>query len=154
VAAGSASGTVKFYLDPSSAVVDAPSIGDRMASRLNQFGIHTVEHLLNADAETLASNLAHRRVTSDVVRSWQNQARLVCRIPFLRGHDAQLLVACQINSPEAMSGIPADTILSKVLAYARSSEGQRMLRGSKVPDLAEVNDWLNWAAQSRTLHAA
>lgn len=153
-AAAASAVTAKFYLDVSSPVVDAPAIGDRMAERLNTCGIHTVLQLINANPESLATKVANRRVNHETVKGWQDQARLVCRIPNLRGHDAQMLVACGITSPEALRGMSADVVLNKVSAFARSNEGQRILRGSKEPDLAEVKDWINWAAQSRNLNAA
>lgn len=146
--------SAKFYLDLASPIVDAPSIGDRMAEKLNAFGVYTVENFLVANAESLAQKLANRRVNGDTIKAWQDQARLVCRIPNLRGHDAQLLVACGITSPEALRGLSADVVLNKVLAYAKSSEGQRILRGSKEPDLAEVKDWMTWASHSRGINAA
>lgn len=145
---------LKFYLELASPVVDAPSIGPRMASRLEAFGILTVDQLLAANAESLADKLNMRRIDADVIRSWQEQARLVCRIPNLRGHDAQLLVACQLTSPEELARMDASEVLEQVLEIADSSEGQRILRGSQAPDLAEVNDWIAWAASCRSLHAA
>lgn len=148
------SSAYKFYLEASSPVVDAPSIGDRMAERLQACGIHTVQQLLNANPEGLANKLANRRFDGEMIKVWQDQARLVCRIPNLRGHDAQMLVACGIVSPESLLGMSAEAVLHKVLGFAKSTEGQRVLRGSKEPDLAEVKDWLGWAAQSRSLNAA
>ncbi len=145
---------LKFYLELASPVVDAPSIGPRMAARLEEHGIQTVDQLLAADAESLADKLDHRRVDADTIRAWQEQARLVCRIPNLRGHDAQLLVACEVTSPEDLAASEAATVLTQVLEVAQSKEGQRILRGSKDPDLEEVTDWIAWAAQSRTLNAA
>jgi energy-coupling factor transporter ATP-binding protein EcfA2 len=144
---------LKFYLELSSPVVDAPSIGPRMASKLEEFGIISVDQLLAANAESLADKLNLRRVDVETVRSWQEQARLVCRIPNLRGHDAQLLVACNLTSPEDLARMNPSTVLSQVLAVARTVEGQRILRGSKEPDLSEVNDWLAWAASCRNLAA-
>ncbi len=146
--------SLKFYLELASPVVDAPSIGPRMAARLEALGIFTVDQLLAANAESLTDKLNLRRVTTTTVRAWQEQARLVCRIPNLRGHDAQLLVACNLTSPEELATLQASSVLARVLAVAESSEGQRILRGSKQPDLAEVNDWIHWAAQCRSLHAA
>ena len=145
---------LKFYLELASPVVDAPSIGPRMAARLEKFGILTVDQLLAANPESLADKLNHRRVDAGTIRAWQDQARLVCRIPNLRGHDAQMLVACEMTSPEELASMSAESVLSQVLAFARTVEGQRILRGSKEPDLAEVNDWIAWAASCRSIHAA
>lgn len=151
---GESSGHRKFYLELSSPVVDAPSIGPRMATRLEDQGVYTVDQLLVADAESLADKMNHRRVDAETILAWQEQARLVCRIPNLRGHDAQLLVACELTSPEELANADADNVLTQVLEIAKSKEGQRILRGSKDPDLDEVNDWIHWAANSRKLNAA
>ncbi len=94
---------LKFYLELSSPVVDAPSIGGSMAKSLEDVGVVTVNDLLAADAEDLATDLGQPRVTGSVIRAWQDQSRLVCRIPNLRGHDAQILVACGITTPEALN---------------------------------------------------
>ncbi len=145
---------LKFYLELASPVVDAPSIGARMASRLEALGIITVDQLLAADAENLADRLNLRRVDGNVIRSWQEQSRLVCRIPNLRGHDAQLLVACGLTSPEELAHMDTADVLRQVLDVANSAEGQRILRGGKLPDHAEVTDWIAWAASSRSLNAA
>ncbi len=145
---------LKFYLELASPVVDAPSIGPRMAARLEKHGIETVDQLLAVNPETLADKLNLRRVDASIVEAWQEQARLVCRIPNLRGHDAQLLVACDLTSPEELAAMAAASVLAQVTAIAESAEGQRILRGSVPPDLAEVNDWIRWASQCRSLHAA
>lgn len=149
-----ASASLKFYLDPSSPVVDAPTIGPRMAERLAKHGVFTVAHLLAANPASLADKLNNRRVDADIVHAWQLQAQLVCRIPNLRGHDAQMLVACDIHSPEILAAMEADSVLQSVTEFARTSDGQRVLRGSKEPDLAEVNDWIAWSRKSRVLNAA
>jgi predicted flap endonuclease-1-like 5' DNA nuclease/energy-coupling factor transporter ATP-binding protein EcfA2 len=144
----------RFHLDLSSPVVDAPSIGPKVASKLEEIGIRTIEQLLNVSAESIAHRLNARRVDATVVKSWQEQSKLVCRIPNLRGHDAQLLVAARLNSPEELARMNASSVLSAVQAVARSTEGHRILRGSQEPDLAEVNDWIHWASNSRALNAA
>jgi Domain of unknown function (DUF4332) len=153
-AGNGARSAAKFYLELSSPIVDAPSIGERLAERLMACNIRTVADLLGHNAESLAQELGSRRINVDIVRTWQDQARLVCRIPFIRGHDAQMLVACGITSPEALLNMKAESVLAKVLGFAQSSDGQRVLRGSKEPDLAEVQDWLKWARQCRNLNAA
>jgi hypothetical protein len=127
---------LKFYLELSSPVVDAPSIGPRMAARLEQLGIVSVDQLLAANAETLADKLNLRRIDATTIRSWQEQARLVCRIPNLRGHDAQLLVACNLTSPEELAVMNAASVLAQVTVIAEGADGQRILRGGKQPDLA------------------
>lgn len=144
----------KFYLELASPVVDAPSIGPRLAERLEKLGILSVDQLLAANAESLADKLNMRRVDAATIRSWQEQSRMVCRIPNLRGHDAQLLVACNLNSPEELAAMNAASVLSQVMVIVESSEGQRILRGGKQPDLEEVTDWIRWAGQSRSLNAA
>lgn len=145
---------LRFYLQRNSDVVDAPSIGARMAERLNEAGIYTVNDLLNADPETLAEQLEHRRVDAETVEAWQHQATLVCRIPMLRGHDAQLLVAAEITTAEEVAASDPDELFASIEPIAKSGEGKRIIRGGKMPDLDEINDWIAFAQQNRELVAA
>lgn len=145
---------LKFYLELSSPVVDAPSIGASMARSLEEVGVVTIHDLLNADADDLSAELGQPRVTGAVIRAWQEQSRLVCRIPNLRGHDAQILVACGITTPEALTRAEPTALLAQTTAFAGSTQGQRVLRGSQAPDLDEVKQWISWAGNSRNLLAA
>jgi hypothetical protein len=125
-----------------------------MAERLNTIGIYTVDDLLNADNETVAAELDHRRVDADTVLQWQQQATLVCRVPMLRGHDAQLLVAAEVTTAEELAEYDAGDLFGIIDPIARSSEGKRIIRGGKLPDLEEVSDWISYGGQHRELIAA
>ena len=145
---------LRFYLQRDSPIVDAPSIGTRMAERFEAIGIHTVDDLLKANPETLAEQLDHRRIDAAVIKTYQQQATLVCRIPMLRGHDAQLLVAAEVTTPEEVATYDPNDLLALIIPIAKSSQGKRILRGGKMPDLEEMNDWINYAGQNRELVAA
>jgi hypothetical protein len=146
--------SLRFFLNRDSFVVDAPSIGARMAERLHAIGIETVNDLLNARPETVAQELGHRRIGADTVLQWQQQAQLVCRVPMLRGHDAQLLVAADITTPEALAACDPVELFEIIDPIARGNEGKRILRGGRLPDLAEITDWINYGQQHRALMAA
>jgi hypothetical protein len=145
---------MRFHLHRQDAVVDAPSIGPRLAERLAAFGIHSVDDLLSSDAESVAAQLNLRNVDADTVLAWQQQTTLCCRIPMLRGHDAQLLVAAEITTPEELAGYAPEDLFEIIDPIAQSADGKRILRGSKLPDLAEVTDWIRFASHHRDLQAA
>ncbi|QEF97342.1 hypothetical protein Mal15_13820 [Stieleria maiorica] len=145
---------LRFYLERESPVVDAPSIGSRMAERLEAVDIMTVDDLICADAAELAERLNRRRIDADVITAWQHQAILVCRVPMLRGHDAQLLVAADVTTPEEVAEYDPGDLLELIDPIARSNEGQRILRGGQLPDLEEITEWIRYAALSRELVAA
>ncbi|MAI70220.1 MAG: hypothetical protein CMM01_04840 [Rhodopirellula sp.] len=145
---------LRFYLQQDAPVVDAPSIGERMEERLQAIGVYTIQDLLDGDAEQIAEQLDHRRVDADTVLQWQQQTTLVCCIPMLRGHDAQLLVAADIVTPEDLAGWDAEELFQIIDPIARSKEGKRILRGGNLPDLEEVSDWINFAQHNRELQAA
>lgn len=149
-----ATGGLKFYLNRRSPVQDAPSIGPRMAERLAKLRIHTVDDLLKADAARIATGLKVRQVDEATVRGWQQQAILVCRVPSLRGHDAQLLVAAGITQPQQLAECEPSWLLRQILPISRSGAGKRILRGGKEPDLTEVTDWIRHARRRRELRAA
>ncbi|WP_437225529.1 DUF4332 domain-containing protein [Planctomicrobium sp. SH661] len=149
-----AESTWKFYLQFDSPIVDAPSIGPRMAERLNAIGVERVSHLLAARPTELAQRLNRRDVTPENVLAWQQQANLMCRVPQLRGHDVQVLVTCKITDPETLAAMSPTQLFALVEPFVNSRDGVRMLRSSRVPDLAEVTDWINFARQSPSLKAA
>jgi len=151
---GSTARTWRFFLNMDSPVVDAPSIGPTTARRLERIGVVTVSDLLARDADQIARKMNHRRVSAEVVRTWQIQARLMCRIPELRGHDAQVLVACGLTEPEAVSKMSPSDLFEIVGPFVATKEGQRLLRSARTPDLAEVTDWVTWAQHARSLRAA
>jgi hypothetical protein len=125
-----------------------------MEEKLRGYGVGLVQDLLQADVHQLAEQIADKRITAETIADWQKQAMLVCRIPNLRGHDAQMLVACGITAPEQLLQVNADALHTKVAAFASSKAGQRVLRGASGADLAEIQEWIAWARQSRTLLAA
>ncbi|WP_153557944.1 DUF4332 domain-containing protein [Roseimaritima sediminicola] len=144
----------RFYLERKSPIVDAPTIGPRTANKLEKIGLYTVDDLLTADAEQVAMELNNRRIDGEEVRSWQRQSALVCRIPMLRGHDAQLLVAAGIYEPEQLIGYDPQTLLSEITAVVDTTAGKRILRGSDAPDLEEITAWIEYAGHHRELRAA
>ena len=136
-----------FHLTITDDVVDAPSIGPKTAKRLNRVGIETVKDLLDADPDKLSASLKVDYITIDTVLDWQYQARLVCLIPGIRGHDAQIMVACGITEPESLLAMQPPELLDFIDSFVNSSEGKRILRSSSPPDLEEVTNWISWASQ-------
>lgn len=144
----------RYYLKPNDEIAQAPSIGAKTARRLKRVKIRTVGDLLECDPAETAAQLRIRHIQPETIRNWQDQARLVCRVPNLRGHDAQLLVACGFHTPEQVAGTRPEDILASVLPFCETSEGQRITRGNCVPDLEEVRQWVACADRSRPLRAA
>ena len=144
----------QFYLSRTSSMEEAPSIGPKTASRLARVNITTVNALLECNPETIATLLDHRRITPNVIRVWQSQAHLVCTIPQLRGHDAQILVACGLKDVKAVCEKSPESLYAIVRPFCDSKEGLRIIRGGRKPDLRDVSDWISWAGRSRSLKAA
>ncbi|MGC3972421.1 MAG: DUF4332 domain-containing protein [Pirellulales bacterium] len=149
-----AGGKLKFYLNLDSPVADAPSIGPKTARRFESVGIRTVRQLVDCDPTAMAPRMKASFIDAEVLERWQQQATLVCRIPRLRGHDAQILVGCGINEPEALARRQATQLLDDVEDFLSTPEGEKALRGGERPDLAEVDGWIAAAKQARALSAA
>ena len=143
----------RFFLETTSDVEQAPSIGGKTADRLRSVGLRTVRQLLDAAPEKTAARINQRWITAEVIRQWQQQATLVCRIPELRGHDAQILVGCGITDPDDLATRSPDQLKSAVDAFCATTAGERILRGSEPPDAAELREWIAAASQARGLAA-
>lgn len=145
---------LKFHLDRSKPIQEAPSIGSKTAERMRAAGVNTVGELLSSHPEKLAAKLDVAHIVPDVIRQWQAEATLVCRVPSLRGHDAQILVACGIDQPAELAECAAEDLLELIQPFVESSDGQRVLRGAEPPGEAEVTAWIAAANQARSLKAA
>lgn len=145
---------LKFYLDRSRPLVDAPSIGPKTAKRFRRIGVNTVDDFLTGSPEAMAAEINMRHITPAEIMNWQDQTELVCRIPNLRGHDAQILVYSGIRKPEELIGRDPQGVLEQVMPFVESKQGDRILRGSCQPDLEEVTNWIRWAGHARLLRAA
>jgi predicted flap endonuclease-1-like 5' DNA nuclease len=150
----SSAGKLKFYLNLDDQLEAAPSIGPKTAERFEKIGVVTVSDFLKQTAESMADKLNYKRITADTIRQWQHQARLNCRVPNLRGHDVQLLVGIEITEPEELATMQPQNLLEKVSPFAESKEGLKIIRSGKKPDLAEITDWITWAAKNRSIQAA
>ena len=144
-------GRIKFYLQADDQLVNAPSIGPKTAERLQDAGVNTVAEFLAADAIQLAEQLDNRRITAATIESWQAQARLACRIPNLRGHDAQVLVACGITTAEDVARLAPDELWDRIRPFLRTNECKRIIRNGKLPDREEVAEWSRSAQHARSL---
>ena len=144
----------RYYLTVDHPVEEAPSIGVKTAALLEDHGVHTVGHLLSIDPDKLATLLGDRHIDSYTILTWQMQADLCCDVPNLRGHDAQILTACGITHRGELATSDAAALFKKVEAFVVTTPGERILRGSERPDLAEVNDWILWANRPQQSQAA
>lgn len=146
--------SLRFYLELDSDVVDAPSIGPKTAKRFYKIGIKTVRQLLNCDPDASAAKINMRHIPAKTIVDWQDQARLVCCIPELRGHDAQIMTACDYRTVDDVATANHAELTKAAMQFAKSKEGERIIRSGKGPDAQEVSDWIRWAKQSRSLKAA
>ena len=138
---------LRVYLNAEDNVEAAPSIGPKTARRLEKVGIVTVDDLLKADVDEIADQLNVRHIKPGVLRDWQDQARLVMEVPGLRGTHAQLFVGAGYRTTEDIAlAEPAD-VMTAMLSFAQTRDGQRLLRDGAAPDLERITTWIKSAEQ-------
>lgn len=138
----------RFYLELDDDVVDAPSIGPKTAARLYAAGILTVRQLLKANVQTAAEAIDGRHITADVLTDWQDQARLVCTIPWLRGTHAQMLVGAGYRTARSISSAGAASVIAAIAEFATTRQGDRVLRSGPPPEDDKITTWVENAGQA------
>ncbi|QDT12641.1 DUF4332 domain-containing protein [Planctomycetes bacterium K23_9] len=131
-------------------LVDAPSIGPRTAKRFAVIGIHTVAQFLAESPEQMATDLDTRWTTADRIRDWQAQAMLVCEVASLCGYKSQLLVAVGCRTATTLSQQHPDELHNLISDFAKTTDGDRILRGSKVPQADDVRQWISDASDAKS----
>lgn len=126
-------------------VVDAPSIGRKTAKQLARAGITTIGDLLDCDPDMVELELNVRHITSEAIRTWQDQTQLMIDVPGLRVHDAQLLVGAGITTREELANASARTIFELATEFLSTPEGERVLRDDQVLHEDEVEEWIGMA---------
>ena len=141
------------HLSPEHDIVDAPSIGPKTAERLKAVGLETVADLFAADPGALAEQLDIAHIRAKTIAEWQDQARLVCEIPGLRGTHAQLLVGAGYRDLRRIARTEPREVSTDLLRFIQTAEGQRILRSGGAPDLEKIISWVKaaeraWAAKA------
>ena len=95
--------------------------------------------------------VAHIRAKT--IAEWQDQARLVCEVPGLRGTHAQLLVGAGYRDLRRIARAEPRQLSADVLRFAQSADGQRVLRSGTPPDIEKIFSWVHaaeraWAAKA------
>jgi Domain of unknown function (DUF4332) len=138
----------RFYLTLDDEIVRAPSIGPRTAGRLIPHGLERVRHLLRCVPQDVATRVAARHITAQKIKTWQDQARLVCTVPWLRGTHAQLLVGAEFNTVERILRTDPTLVCAGVFAFAATRDGQSVLRAGPPPDEARIRSWITHAGMA------
>jgi predicted flap endonuclease-1-like 5' DNA nuclease len=139
-------GEKHHYLTLDDAVDKAPSIGLKTAERLAEAGVATVRDLLAVDALDLSTRLNARWISESLIRGWQDQARLACEIVGLRGRHAALLVGAGLRTRRAITGMTAGEIRALLVLFCQTRNGMRLHGCESVPELDEVQGWVEAAA--------
>lgn len=132
----------RLYLNASDPVEDGPSIGPKTATRLEAAGIFTVQDLFDCKPDDVARTVDQSHITPSVIQDWQDQARLVTKVPGLRGTHAQLLVGAGFRDASAVAKTDSATLASEILRYALTSQGQRILRDGTPPSEEKISTWV------------
>ncbi len=153
--AGLAEGEGKdYFLTERAPIHEAPSIDAATAERFREIGVGTVGDLLRLSASETANRLRHAGITARMIRRWQREALLVCRIARLRPYDARILVACGIESPEQLARLDARQLRRRVEAFAETSLGQVLMQAGNPYEMLRLTRWIQAAHRTPGLRAA
>jgi hypothetical protein len=135
----------RCYLLESDDLERAPSIGPKLAERLALGGIVSVKNFVDADPNAVVSLLGGGRFDAAMVERWKAEARLVLRVPGLRGTHAQLLAGAGYDTAEKLAEAEPVALSAAVLSFATTPAGVRILRNGDTPDIEAITRWVQSA---------
>jgi len=132
----------RFFLQETSPIREAPSIDSAIAECFRKIGVLLVQDLLHLVVEEAADRLRHAGITAVMIRRWQAEALLTCRVAGLRPYDARILVACGITDPDQLARVDVDELHRRVELFGSTETGQRLFRSGTRSELLRVTDWI------------
>ncbi len=93
----------------------------------------------------MADLLDDAHFDAETLGEWQDQARLVIDVPGLRGTHAQLLVGAGYRTAQAVAEADPIALSARVLKFVTTSEGKRVLREGRPPDIEKIKGWVDVA---------
>ena len=126
-----------------------PGLGGKSSKRLGSTGIRTVADLLAADPSELASSISAKYIDADLIRTWQDQARLMCDVPELIGVAAQLLIALDYRTVRDIAGCDPRTLFDELDGFSRTGEGLHVLGNHPPLEFGAVNQWIESAKRAK-----
>jgi hypothetical protein len=136
---------IRSYLSASDDLEAAPSIGPKTAERFAAIGVHTVADFLGNNPHDMADLLDDAHFDGETLADWQDQAQLVIDVPGLKGTHAQLLVGAGYRTAEAVAEADPVSLSVGVLKFVSTSEGKRVLREGRPPDIEKIKGWVDVA---------
>ncbi|MEO1319920.1 MAG: DUF4332 domain-containing protein, partial [Pseudomonadota bacterium] len=89
-----------------------------------------------------------RHIKPETITDWQDQARLVITIPFLRGTHSQLLVGAGYRSARAICAAADQEVQAAILRFCTTRDGQRILRDGPLPPAEKMQAWADNAREA------
>ena len=147
-------GNELFTLSKFSSWDEFPILGRETEALFEIVGIRSVGDLLAAAPEKVAQQICQPDITQNTVRLWQVHIGLMCNIPNVTIHDAQLLAAVGVKTPSDLCNANLGHLLQSIETFLSSSRGQRFaltrerIRCPKV-DRLQLNNWQDGALRHR-----
>jgi len=141
-------------VDGTSALLEVPFIDRQAVQTLQTRGIHTVTQFIALDAQQVVHQCAPCSLDPKTIQQWQIQLRLVCSIPNLGSHAAQILVGCGFTSAAEIADATSAEMTSLLEDFRQSNEGSHLLQSGPFPDTTLIRDWIRGASKARQSKAA
>lgn len=135
----------RFFLQESSPIHEAPSIDSAIAECFRKIGVLQIRDLLHLEVEEAADRLRHAGITAVMIRRWQAESLLTCRIAGLRPYDARILVACGVTDPDQLVRTGIDELRRRVELFGATETGQRLFQSGTRCELMRLMNWMGTA---------
>ncbi len=115
----------------------------KRCERLAEYGIVTAGDLASCDPTSIASKFAAPAKALRTLRRYRRAVRLSAAIPGMMPREAQLLISIHRRSVRGLARETAAVLRRDLERFAESSDGQRQLKGRRLPSTRRIKRWIS-----------
>jgi len=115
---------------------------EKRCEELRSMGIVTNGDLIAADLKTLSARFGAPKKAAQLLKRYRQAIRFALAVPAMMPRDALLLISIHRRSVRGLAMETPAMLYRDLQRFSESSQGQRLLRGRRLPSIKRLRRWI------------